>query len=206
MSEYKKIISVNLWHHFKLPFLSAIGIFLLTPLLFNITSLQGKDVARPIEFLLSFLGVALLAPVFMPEQNQDIRDVVCARKINHLQVCVVRVCYSTVTLLLLITAFAGLMLWRESTVTFMHYLAGVGSAMLLGSVGLAAAGASDNATIGYMTAMLFYLANFGLKKKLGHFFLFAMSTGDDESAVWKLAGAGILIAGTFLWLHFRQKR
>ena len=206
VSTYGKIISVNLRHNFIMPVLSTIAIFVVTPLLFNITSLQGRNVARPFEFFLSWMGVMLLTPVFLPEQNKEIRDVIRSKKIDYLKVCGIRVCYSVVILVLFVTLFAGLMLRRESAVTMTCLYGGIGAALLFGSVGLAAAGISDNTTIGYMAAMLYYLANYGLKKKLGGFFLFSMSSGDSERLEWRFFGAMVLTVVAFIWIHRRQKQ
>lgn len=199
VSNYGKIISVNLKHNFLLPFVSALGVFLLTPLLFNITSLKGTDVARPLEFLLSWMGVMLLTPVFRPEQNKNIRDVIRSKKIDYLIVCGIRMLYSMMTLVVLVSLFVGVMWWQESEVTVTYWFGAIATALFLGAVGLAASGISDNTTIGYMAAMLYYLANYGLKEKLGSFYLFSMSMGDFEGKEWMLAGTVLLIITTFLW-------
>lgn len=193
-SGYGKILSVNLRHNFLLPFVSAAGVFVLTLLLFNVTSLHGEDAARPFEFLLSWMGVMLLVPIFLPEQNKDIRDVIRSKKIDYLKICVIRVLYSVAALVGLESLFVGIMRWRESTVTLAQWFGGITAALFLGAVGLAAAGMSDNTTVGYMAAMIYYLANYGLKDKLGYFYLFSMSAGEYEGKGFMLIGAISLMA------------
>lgn len=204
VSNYGKIQNVNLKHNFVLPFVSALAVFLLTPLVFNITSLQEKEVARPFEFLLCWMGVMLLTPIFLPEQNKDIRDVVRSKKIDYLKVCVIRMLYSVVTLMVLEALFAGMMLWRESAVTVTHLFGGIATSLFFGMIGFAAAGISENTTIGYMAAMLYYLANYGLKERLGDFFLFSMSTGDFAGKGWMIVGAIVLCVITFLWIRIKN--
>lgn len=204
---YRKIVGVNLRHNF-IPHLGvAAAIFVLTPLLFNVTDLSGREAARPIEFLLSWTGVVFLTPVFWPEQDGAIRDVICARKTDHLKVCMIRVLYSAFTLLVLSLAFVGMMYLRESRVSWAHVLCAVATAFFLGAMGLAGAGISDNAVAGYMVALMFYLACYGLKEKLGVFNIFSMyATGEHGDKWWQLAAGAALIAMTFAILRFRRSR
>ena len=162
---YGKIIGINLKHNFWMPLGSAICILLLTVNLFNIASLQGNAVAQPIEFFLCFVGVMLLTPIFLPEQNQEIRDVIRSKKISYLKICGIRVIYSVAALIVLEGIFVGIMYVSESQVTVQHFIGGVATALFLGAIGLAVAGLSDNTVVGYMAAFIYYLANYGLKQK-----------------------------------------
>lgn len=205
VSLYGRIICVNLKHHFVMPFLAAVGIFFLTLLLFNIAALEETDAAGPIEFLLCWTGVALLTPIFLPEQNPEIRDVICARKTDYLKVCGIRLIYSVTAVAALISLFVGMMKICESHVTYRLLAGGIYTALFLGAVGFAAAGISCNTVVGYMAAMIVYLANYGLKGKLGRFSLFAMSMGGNVRKEWLLLGAAVLIILTFAILRARQK-
>lgn len=194
---YGKIIGVNLRYNFLMPFASALGVLILTLLMFNITALQGREAARPIEFLLCFIGVALLVPIFLPEQDENIRDVICSKKINYFSILVIRILYSVVAMILLIALFVVVMKVRESEVTVQHLIGGVASAWFLGAVGFAAAGITNNVTLGYMAAMLYYLANYGMKDKVGKFFLFPMSySGRFDESGWLILGAVALMVIT----------
>lgn len=194
---YTKIIGVNLRYNFLMPFASALGILVLTLLMFNITALQAKEAARPIEFLLCFIGVTLLVPIFLPEQDENIRDVICSKKINYFNILLIRILYSVAAMILLIAFFAVLMKVCESNVTVKHLIGGIASAWFLGAVGFAAAGITNNVTVGYMAAILYYLANYGMKDKVGKFFLFPMSyQGTSDESGWLILGAIVLMAVT----------
>lgn len=203
---YIKILGTNLRHHALLPVLTAVGVFALTASFFNLSALTAKEAARPIEFFLCFVGVMLFTPIFYPEQNHDLRDTVCAKKTSYFTVCVLRLLWSTVVLVVLVAVFVGLMKWNESAVTGWHVLGGISTAAFLGAIGLFAAGITDNTTLGYMAAMLYYLASYGRKEKLGKFFLFSMSMGNFKEKVWLLFGAVVLVSATFLVLAERRKR
>ncbi|MDE6212096.1 MAG: hypothetical protein K2M70_01275, partial [Lachnospiraceae bacterium] len=48
-----------------------------------------------------------------------------------------------------------------------------------------------------MTAMLYYLANYGMKDKVGKFFLFPMSyLGRFDESGWLISGAVVLMVAT----------
>lgn len=180
-----------------MPFASALGVFILTLLMFNMTALQSIEAARPIEFLLCFIGVMLLVPIFLPEQDKNIRDVICSKKINYFNILLVRILYSVVAMIILIAFFVVLMKVCESHVTVKHLVGGIASAWFLGAVGFAAAGITNNVTVGYMTAMIYYLANYGMKEKLGKFFLFPMSClGRFDESGWLILGAVALMGIT----------
>lgn len=182
----------------------AIGIFALTLLISNITALNGREVARPIEFLFCFVGVALLTPIFQPEQDKDIRDVICSKKIDYLKVCAIRAVYSILAVIALVSVFVGIMKCCESQVQLSHLFGGIASALFLGAIGFTVAGLSNNVTLGYMAAMLYYLASYGLKTKLGVFFLFSMSYGSYHEKYWLMGGAMVLMLTTMLVLKKRH--
>ena len=180
-----------------MPFASALGVLILTLLMFNITALQGIEAARPIEFLLCFIGVMLLVPIFLPEQDKSIRDVICSKKINYFNILVIRILYSVVAMIILIAFFIMIMKVCESDVTVKHLIGGIARAWFLGAVGFAAAGITNNVTVGYMAAMLYYLANYGMKDKVGKFFLFPMSClGRFDESGWLIFGAVALMGIT----------
>lgn len=206
MERYRKIIWENLRHFFLLPFLTATGIFLVTALMFNLSALSEREAAKPIEFFLSFVGVMLLTPVFYPEQNQELRDVISSKRTSYLVVCALRVVCSVAAAAVLVTLFAGLLKWNESAVTNAHSYGGLATAVFLGAIGFCVAGITDNTTLGYMAAVLYYLLNYGMKDRLGKFYLFSMSAGRFEGKEWLFLGALVLIAGTFAVLFFRRKR
>lgn len=192
LASFTKILTVNLKRNF-LPHLSAaLMVALLTPLIFGISSLDKEHAARPVEMLLSLTGAILLTPIFLPEQNENIRDLIRSKKVDYLNICIMRVIYSIFTLALIIGGFVLTMGFCESDVTLQHWVGGFASALFLGALGFLAAGVSGNAAVGYMVSMIYYIANFSLRDKLGKFFLFSMAAGSFEEKYW-LAGASVAL-------------
>ena len=201
-----RILCVNLRHHALLPFATAVGIFLVTASMFNLSALTAKEAAKPLEFFLCFTGVMLLTPICYPEQDHELRDVICSRKMSYSLLCVLRLVYSLVFLGLVEAAFVALLKAGESEVTIHHLFGGIATAVFLGAIGFFVAGITDNVTLGYMAAMLYYLLSYGMKKKLGKFYLFYMCNGQFEEKKWLFLGAIILILLTFLVMKLRRKK
>ena len=193
-----RILSVNLRHNFIPHFLIALTIAFLTPVLFGIASLDARESAQPLERLLSLAGTVLLTPIFLPEQNENIRDLIRSKKTDYRAVYAVRLLYSIFFLAVIMGTFTLVMQYSESEVTIRHYVGGVSSALFLGSLGFFFAGISQNTIVGYMVSMIYYIANFGLKDELKGFYLFSMSAGSFTEKYWLLGGSVILIAVTFI--------
>lgn len=199
-----KIARVNLRHNFLPCMLAALAVALCTPVVFEISSLDRKLAAQPLEMLLSLSGAVLLTPVFLPEQDENICDLVRSKKISYLSVCALRAAYSAIALALLIGGFTLLMRGCESAVTWEHFFGAFASAFFLGALGLLGASISKNVTVGYMAAMIYYIMNFALKEKLKDFYLFSISAGDGGGKLFLTAAAVLLAAAAFGWKSLKE--
>ena len=142
-------------------------------------------------------GTALLTPVFLPEQNENIRDVIRSKKVDYLAVCIMRTVYSTIALAAVIGAFVFAMKLCECDVTIAHFGAGFGSAFFLGAIGLAFAKFGGSPTVGYMASLIYYMLNF-TGSRLGSFWLFTMSNGKRSVNFALMIWGTVIIAGTFI--------
>lgn len=202
---YGNILKINLRRQFPWPVLAAAALLVLTKLIFNINALEGAAVAQPLELLVVWIGPALLVPVFLPEQNPEIRDVVRARKTSYLHICVLRILYSTLTVVLMTLLFTGIMKAGESQILPYHIWGSICSTLLLGALGLAAAGISGNVAGGFMVCMLYYLASYGMGRKLGVFSLFSMSKGQMSGKGWQLLTAVVLVVAALAVMRRRRQ-
>lgn len=193
-----KITLINLRHNFPLHFCIAIAAAILTPLVFSISALDFTSSARPLEMLLCMAGTVLLTPVFLPEQNENIRDVIRSKRVDYLSVCLIRVIYSTIAIAAVIGGFVFVMKLCECNVTIVHFGTGFGSAFFIGAIGLAFAKFGGSPTVGYMASMIYYLGNFGLKDKLGKLYLFSVSSGGESVNFALIIWGTVIIAGTFI--------
>ena len=197
-----KILSVNLRHNFIPHLIIALVIALITQGLFGIASLNAREAARPLEQLLSLAGTVLLTPIFLPEQNENIRDLIRSKRTDYLAVCLVRLIYSIFFLAMIIGIFTFIMQCSESEVTLRHFVGGFCSALFLGSLGFFFAGISRNTILGYMVSMIYFITNFALRKELRGFYLFSMSAGSFTEKYWLLGGSMVLYAAAFALLKY----
>lgn len=202
---YGNILKVNLRRQYPWPALAAVVLLVLTKLMFNLNALEGAAVAQPLEMLMIWIGPALLATVFLPEQNPEIREVVRARRTSYLQVCLLRILYASLTIIVLTLVFTGIMKVDESQILPYHIWGSICSALLFGAVGLAAAGISGNVAGGFMMCMLYYLASYGMGRRLGIFSLFSMSRGQMSGKGWQLLTAVVLVAAALAVMRRRRQ-
>ncbi|MDE5885693.1 MAG: hypothetical protein K2H29_11550 [Oscillospiraceae bacterium] len=190
---FPKILSVNLKHNFLIHFLLAVAVAILTPVVFSIHSLDARAAAQPIEMLLPFIGTILLTPVFLPEQNPEIRDVIRSKKTDYLIVCFFRVIYSVAAMLLITGIFIMIMKYCACKITYQHLIGSFASSLFLGTIGFTVAGLSNSVSAGYMASMVYYSANIGLKDKLGICYLFSMYGGGNFSDKYLLILLSVMI-------------
>lgn len=185
--------------------LIALVIAFLTQSLFGIAALNAREAAQPLERMLSLIGIVLLTPIFLPEQNENIRDLIRSKRTDYLAVCVIRLIYSIFFLVVIIGIFAYMMLCRESDITIEHFVGGFASALFLGALGFFFAGLTQNTITGYMVSAIYYIANYSLKDELKNFYLFSMSAGSFTEKYWLLGGAVVIFAVTFFLLKYSRK-
>lgn len=200
-----RILSVNLRHNFLPHLLLALIITFLTPVIFGISSLNERESAQPLEMLLSLTGIVLLTPIFVPEQNENIRDLIRSKRIDYLAVCFIRLLYSLFFLAVIFGIFTLIMYNSESKITLRHFIGGYSSALFLGALGFFFAGISKNSIIGYMISMIYYISNFALKDELKNLYLFSMSAGSFHEKYWLIGSSAALFVITFLWIKLLNK-
>jgi hypothetical protein len=201
-----KILNVNLKRNFLPHFAIAIIIALLTPVVFGISSLDASSAARPVEMLLSLTGTVLLTPIFLPEQDENIRDLIRSKRTDYTHICIIRVIYSVIALAAIIGVFVIVMYCCESIVTVRHFVGGFASALFLGAIGFFTAAVSGNTPVGYMTSLLYYIANICLKDKLGKLYIFSMSAGSFEGKYEIFAVSVVLIVMGLVFSEIYWKR
>lgn len=187
-----QIAKANLRHNFLPHFLLSILLLILTPVLFGISSLDSKASAVPLEVFISLSGVLLLTPIFQPEQDPTIDEIISSKYINNTYVYLIRIAYSLGSLVMLISIFSLYMKGNASDITLPLYLGAIATAMFLGSIGLLTASLFGNVTVSYMVPIIYYALNFG-GNHLGNFYLFSMTRGEFKPKIWLFVGSLICI-------------
>ncbi len=200
------ILKSDIRHNFLPHFAIAAAIALLIPVFAGITALEGKAAAQPVEMYLTLTGIAALTPVFLPERDESIRDVICSKRTDCVIIYALRILYSLIYIALIMGCFTAVMRLCESEATVKLFAGGFASAVLLGTAGFAVAGLSGNTAAGYMAAFIYYIANFALKEKLGVFFLFSICLDGDFSVKPKqMLISAVIILAVLLIKKFRRR-
>lgn len=199
--KYLEIIKEYLKYHYAGHFLAAFLFCGAAPLIVGIEALDPRRSAQVMEMYLSVIGIILLVPLFIPEQNKDIRDVVAVRKTPMLLHHMVRLLLGLMFLGIFVGVFLFWMHEGQCHFSFgKSYFGTMANCIFLGGLGIFFYGIADNLPAAYMVPMLYYVANYGSGRKyLGKFFLFSMTMGNSmEEKIWLLVG-GICLSVLGIW-------
>lgn len=193
LRRYSEIAKINLQHNFLSHFLLAMVLLIVTPIIFGVQSLDERAAGVPLEMFVSLIGIVLMVPVFLPEQNDDINDVTASKYISSICVYSIRIIYSIVIMVLMIAGFILYMKASGSAVDTRHLFGTVSTAIFLGGAGTVVYGISKNIVVAYMIPIVYYAINFSGGGMLKKFYLFTMGQGNFENKIWLLAGGVIMI-------------
>ena len=191
--QVRQIAKINLRHNFLPLFLLSLIILAITPILFGTANLNETASAVPLEMLVSIIGVVILTPLFHPEQNTEIEDIISSKYVNNTYVHLIRVIYSIIGIAVLIICFSVYMLICRCKLTIPLILGTFADAMFLGSIGLLSAAVSNNLPVAFMVSILYYLLNITIQSKLGYFNLFSMMNGNYTPNLWLLTSSILII-------------
>lgn len=200
-----EIAKINLRHNSLLPIAVAAVLCLLVPLLIGTANLDQKSAAMPLEMFVSLIGIVLLTPVFQPEQNEEINDLVSSKYCSTEGVYLIRTVYSVAAAVLLIAIFTVYMKMRSCDVTPVMALGTAADAIFLGSIGMLTSALTGNTVIGYMPPLLYYALNIGMGPKLGSFYLFSMVTGSYAAKLWLFLAGLLMIAAALFYQRLRKR-
>lgn len=165
--------------------------------------LSQTQAARVMEMYAAFSGILLFTPLFMPEQDREIWDLERSKGTPMWQVYLPRILLALFLCLLVGAFFVGMM--KRGGGEFDAGLLFRGACceiVFLGSIGNFVSAVTNQAVIGYMAAVFYYIANIGGAKHLGGFALFKMMRDDYGTWGYWLVGAVVLFAAGIL---FRER-
>lgn len=192
-----RVVYSDVKHNFLIHYIVSLCILLASPIFFSLSQLDSVLAAQPLEVYVPLIGIVLMTPVFLPEQNESIYDVVRSKKLNHDIVCIMRLICSVVIAAVMIGAYVLYMKHFSSQVSVRHYIGSLATALALGAVGVLFAGVGRNVIIGYMASVIYYIFNFTFGSKLGYLYLFSMMRGSFAEKKWLLTGAFVLLTAVF---------
>lgn len=177
----------------------------LIPVMVGTANLDIYASAVPLEMFVSLIGIVILTPVFQPEQNAEIDDLVSSKYISTTRIYLIRTIYSIIAITLFICMFSGYMSIRDCDVDLRLMTGTLSDAIFLGSLGMITSSICGNTVAGYMIPIVFYSLNYGMGSKLKIFYLFSMTIGNFEPKIWMLITGILLIAVSILFRQIRKK-
>lgn len=198
MERYLKIAKVNLKFNLFPHMIVVICLCLVTPLIMGVKNLDSVNTAKILDVYISLLGIIVLVPIFMPEEDEDIKDLIKSKKesiaINYL----IRITQAIMFLIIMVLGFLAYLKSGNCTFDFLPYFYGtMSTCIFLGGLGILLYSIVDNIAVGYMVPILYYILCYGSGKKyLGKLYLFSMMKGDILDKKYLLiAGALMIIVG-----------
>lgn len=201
MENYLDIGKVNIRYHMLWHITAAVLFLCAAPLLMGISNLDAGQTAQVLEMYVCLAGIILFIPVFLPENDKNIRELTASKYICETKVWAVRLAESMILLMLLYLAFVLNLKAHGSVFSLGTAYGGVlANAVFLGGIGILGYGLTDHVIIGYMIPMMYYIGNFGGSKYFGKFYLFSMMQGSAEEKIW-LAAAGVICILLGVWVR-----
>ncbi|MDE6761795.1 MAG: hypothetical protein K2J90_14140 [Lachnospiraceae bacterium] len=208
MERYYEIVKINWKHNLFSHFVIALLLCVAAPFLMGVNNLEEPQVAKIIEFYLSFLGVILLIPLFIPDTNKDIRDLIASKKtpITSVRICRILeavICLSVILLLFLYFLKMGDCEFRYGTCFFVA----MANCVFMGGIGLLIYSMIDNIALAYMIPILYFIVSMGSGKKyLGKFWLLGFSSGNSIGDKSYLLAAGVVMITAALLIRKVRRR
>ncbi|WP_334074469.1 hypothetical protein [Paenibacillus sp. A14] len=180
--------------------LLALGLVAVTPVVFSIRNLDSLASSLVLERFVALSGIVLCTPLFSPEQDHNIKEVVESKLTPLSGIYVTRLILATVALVCILTGFIGVMLLNDCQFAVDAFIFGTfATAYFLGSIGFAAYSLFDNMVVGYMLPLGYYMLNLFSGAKLGNFYLFSLEKGSLIEKYWQFAGGMILFASGIVY-------
>lgn len=168
------------------------------PLLVGVRNLNAAETASLLDFYVVIPGMLLLLPIFLPEQDHAIRDLIRSGYTSMESIYLIRILLNVLVMIILTAVFLKALQMGDCQFSFFRYFfATLCGMVFLGGLGILAYALSDNPVIGYMAAFGYYLFALGSGSKyLGNWYLFSLASGSyTEKSYLVVTGILLLAAG-----------
>ena len=193
---YLEIIKTQIKLNFKNSILISILFCIALQFVFGMKNLDINASSNILERFASLVGILLFTPIFFPEDDKNIAEVVNSKYISQWKIFTTRILISLVILMVLILGVILQMQYFNCIFPIAEFWLGtVITALFLGSIGFFVYSVTDNLIIGYMLAVMYFIINMFLpSKSLGNFYLFSLGLDSFNEKYWLLAGALLLLS------------
>lgn len=169
----------------------------LAPSFMGVKNLDQYQVAKIVEIYLSLMGIVLILPVFIPDMNRDIRDLISSKKEPMLVLHCIRVLEALLIVLIVGSVFLAYLKIGRCEFPFGEMLFSLNAnAIFLGGLGMMVFAIADQLALAYMIPIVYYIACYGAGKKyLGNLYLFTMQYGSFLEKHYILLTGVLMILG-----------
>lgn len=203
----KKLVYItgkNLKYGLAAHLIIALLLCLMVPVIFGLNHLDRNMAAIPLERIVILTGILIMVPIFMPEQDRPLFDIMYTKMTPPAYVYAVRAVYSAIVVLLIPAVFTVVMYLLHSAVTLTHYLGTVSSAFFLGSIGALTLAVTNNTAAAYMIPVICYVICLATRS-LKMFDVMMMSHGIINGKPYQMA-VGILLTVTAVVIASLRKK
>lgn len=197
MEKYCKIGKSQIRHNVWIHLLICAAMLLLSPLVLGLENLDAVQSAKVVETYVALIGIILFTPVFLPEQNKDLRDLIASKFTKITEIYSIRIFLSLVAALILTFSYIMVMKSGNCQMEAGKYFFGtMAEIIMFGGLGIFAYGISDNLIIGYMAPLVYYAAAIGMGAKyMKKLYPFGMLS-DFQTKYWLLiVGVILMVVG-----------
>lgn len=188
-------------------FVLAIALCLLTPVMFGTRYLDKFGSSFVLERFVSLIGIVLLTPLFMPELDNNIAELVQSKRTSHTATILLRLVISLLFMAFCVVAMIITMrLWHCEFEVGKFIIGTFASAFFLGAIGFAFHALTNNVVVGYLAAITYYLLNFTMGSKLKAVYLFSLSKDSFTEKFWLLGIGAFILFASLWWKSIATKR
>ncbi|WP_454054811.1 hypothetical protein [Clostridium sp. Marseille-Q7071] len=173
---------------------SVVFLFAL-PFIQGTSNLNAVSSAICLENYVAIIGIILLVPIFAPEEEREIDEIVASKPMSLFIPYTVRIILNLVIIFVLVGSFILILKHKGCDFPLIKYMLGTFlSAVFLGSVGLCSSAISGSTILGYMASIGYLILNMATKNKyVGNFYILSMKNGSFDEKYWLLGGSIVLI-------------
>ena len=204
--KYLEIAKTQIKLTLRMNLLFTLLIVAFTPLIFGISNLDSITSSFILERFVSLTGIVLLTPVFFPEQDKNIAELVESKHTEMTVVYLIRFVLAAVSLYILISGYITVMILMSCEFEVLTFIIGTfATAFFLGALGFITYAISDNIVTGYFVPLGYYTFNiFVGSEQLKNIYLFTLTKNSLTEKFWLLGiGTVFIIAGILFKYIFK---
>ncbi len=167
MQNCLSILKVNLKHNLVYHILCCIILLSLSPLFIGTENLEQLQTIHVVEKYLSLIGIILLTTVFLPDTNNEIRELILSKKVSSIKIIGLRIIQAI--FFILIIGFGFFVYLKIGNCEFnlpLLYFDFFANSIFLGSIALLLFSIFDQPVIAYMIPFMYFVANIFIDSKI----------------------------------------